>query len=182
MKKGRGISIPEKRSRVMLEIKIDLYWCWQQVFLTDTNITRLIAFICFWHKRALQVRIRVNTETQCCSMSFLYVSDALLSKGIRRHLLMSCTCFWLTWLPSNTSRNAMKRYCVKRGSASHLLPARISKTSTELDVRREMTKPMSAIPTHPSFYLTQGISPRKEYMEMLRLDDCHHFDPDQQSL
>ena len=155
MNKGKEIFIPEKQSGIYV-------WNWNPYalvliasFLTDTPTSQAIDWSVL-ARRALQMRIR-RYETLCCSMSFLLCRMPCCPKGIRQHLLMSCTCFWPTWLPLNISETPWS-VCVKKAVPS-LLPARISKTSTEL-MWEKWQNPCLPF-QHISFCFIREISPRR---------------------
>ncbi len=65
-------------------------------------------------------------------------------------------------------RNAMKR--VRKKGSAVIIASQNIEDFNRADVR-EMTKPMFAIPTH-QFLFNPGNISKKEYMEMLRLDEC----------
>ncbi len=97
-----------------------------------------------------------------------YMSDALLSKGNTAAFIDELYLFLTNLTAIEYIRNAMKR-CRKKDSALIIASQNIEDFNRE-DVK-EMTKPLFAIPTHQFLFYPGNIA-KKDYMEMLRLDEC----------
>ena len=97
-----------------------------------------------------------------------FMSDALLSKGNTAAFIDELYLFLTNMTAIEYIRNAMKR--VRKKGSAVIIASQNIEDFNRADVR-EMTKPMFAIPTHQFLFHPGNIS-KKEYMEMLRLDDC----------
>lgn len=96
-----------------------------------------------------------------------YMSDALLSKGNTAAFIDELYLFLTNLTAIEYIRNAMKR-CRKKDSALIIASQNIEDFNRD-DVK-EMTKPLFAIPTH-QFLFYPGKIAKKDYMDMLRLDE-----------
>lgn len=134
-------------------------------FNGHTNITSN-RFICFGTKGITDADTAIRNAMLFNVLSFM--SDALLSKGNTAAFIDELYLFLTNMTAIEYIRNAMKR--VRKKGSAVIIASQNIEDFNRADVR-EMTKPMFAIPTH-QFLFHPGNIPKKEYMEMLRLDDC----------
>ena len=134
-------------------------------FNGHTNITSN-RFICFGTKGITDADTAIRNAILFNVLSFM--SDALLSKGNTAAFIDELYLFLTNMTAIEYIRNAMKR--VRKKGSAVIIASQNIEDFNRADVR-EMTKPMFAIPTH-QFLFNPGNISKKEYMEMLRLDDC----------
>ena len=134
-------------------------------FNGHTNITSN-RFICFGTKGITDADTAIRNAMLFNVLSFM--SDALLSKGNTAAFIDELYLFLTNMTAIEYIRNAMKR--VRKKGSAVIIASQNIEDFNRADVR-EMTKPMFAIPTHQFLFHPGNIS-KKEYMEMLRLDDC----------
>lgn len=134
-------------------------------FNGHTNITSN-RFICFGTKGITDADTAIRNAMLFNILSFM--SDALLSKGNTAAFIDELYLFLTNMTAIEYIRNAMKR--VRKKGSAVIIASQNIEDFNRADVR-EMTKPMFAIPTHQFLFHPGNIS-KKEYMEMLRLDDC----------
>ena len=134
-------------------------------FNGHTNITSN-RFICFGTKGITDADTAIRNAMLFNVLSFM--SDALLSKGNTAAFIDELYLFLTNMTAIEYIRNAMKR--VRKKGSAVIIASQNIEDFNRADVR-EMTKPMFAIPTH-QFLFHPGNIFKKEYMEMLRLDDC----------
>ena len=134
-------------------------------FNGHTNITSN-RFICFGTKGITDADTAIRNAMLFNVLSFM--SDALLSKGNTAAFIDELYLFLTNMTAIEYIRNAMKR--VRKKGSAVIIASQNIEDFNRADVR-EMTKPMFAIPTH-HFLFNPGNISKKEYMEMLRLDDC----------
>jgi len=134
-------------------------------FNGHTNITSN-RFICFGTKGITDADTAIRNAMLFNVLSFM--SDALLSKGNTAAFIDELYLFLTNMTAIEYIRNAMKR--VRKKGSAIIIASQNIEDFNRADVR-EMTKPMFAIPTH-QFLFNPGNISKKEYMEMLRLDDC----------
>ena len=134
-------------------------------FNGHTNITSN-RFICFGTKGITDADTAIRNAMLFNVLSFM--SDALLSKGNTAAFIDELYLFLTNLTAIEYIRNAMKR--VRKKGSAVIIASQNIEDFNRADVR-EMTKPMFAIPTHQFLFHPGNIS-KKEYMEMLRLDDC----------
>lgn len=134
-------------------------------FNGHTNITSN-RFICFGTKGITDADTAIRNAMLFNVLSFM--SDALLSKGNTAAFIDELYLFLTNMTAIEYIRNAMKR--VRKKGSAVIIASQNIEDFNRADVR-EMTKPMFAIPTH-QFLFNPGNISKKEYMEMLRLDDC----------
>lgn len=130
-----------------------------------TNITSN-RFICFGTKGITDADTAIRNAMLFNVLSFM--SDALLSKGNTAAFIDELYLFLTNMTAIEYIRNAMKR--VRKKGSAVIIASQNIEDFNRADVR-EMTKPMFAIPTH-QFLFNPGNISKKEYMEMLRLDEC----------
>ena len=134
-------------------------------FNGHTNITSN-RFICFGTKGITDADTAIRNAMLFNVLSFM--SDALLSKGNTAAFIDELYLFLTNMTSIEYIRNAMKR--VRKKGSAVIIASQNIEDFNRADVR-EMTKPMFAIPTHQFLFHPGNIS-KKEYMEMLRLDEC----------
>ncbi|MCQ4725682.1 DUF87 domain-containing protein [Anaerotignum faecicola] len=134
-------------------------------FNGHTNITSN-RFICFGTKGITDADTAIRNAMLFNVLSFM--SDALMSKGNTAAFIDELYLFLTNMTAIEYIRNAMKR--VRKKGSAVIIASQNIEDFNRADVR-EMTKPMFAIPTH-QFLFNPGNISKKEYMEMLRLDDC----------
>lgn len=134
-------------------------------FNGHTNITSN-RFICFGTKGITDADTAIRNAMLFNVLSFM--SDALLSKGNTAAFIDELYLFLTNMTAIEYIRNAMKR--VRKKGSAVIIASQNIEDFNRADVR-EMTKPMFAIPTHQFLFHPGNIS-KKEYMEMLRLDEC----------
>ena len=134
-------------------------------FNGHTNITSN-RFICFGTKGITDADTAIRNAMLFNVLSFM--SDALLSKGNTAAFIDELYLFLTNMTAIEYIRNAMKR--VRKKGSAVIIASQNIEDFNRADVR-EMTKPMFAIPTH-QFLFNPGNISKKEYMEMLRLDNC----------
>lgn len=134
-------------------------------FNGHTNITSN-RFICFGTKGITDADTAIRNAMLFNVLSFM--SDALLSKGNTAAFIDELYLFLTNMTAIEYIRNAMKR--VRKKGSVVIIASQNIEDFNRADVR-EMTKPMFAIPTH-QFLFNPGNISKREYMEMLRLDDC----------
>ena len=134
-------------------------------FNGHTNITSN-RFICFGTKGITDADTAIRNAMLFNVLSFM--SDALLSKGNTAAFIDELYLFLTNMTAIEYIRNAMKR--VRKKGSAVIIASQNIEDFNRADVR-EMTKPMCAIPTH-QFLFNPGNISKKEYMEMLRLDEC----------
>ena len=134
-------------------------------FNGHTNITSN-RFICFGTKGITDADTAIRNAMLFNVLSFM--SDALLSKGNTAAFIDELYLFLTNMTAIEYIRNAMKR--VRKKGSAVIIASQNIEDFNRADVR-EMTKPMFAIPTH-QFLFNPGNISKKEYMEMLRLDEC----------
>ena len=134
-------------------------------FNGHTNITNN-RFICFGTKGITDADTAIRNAMLFNVLSFM--SDALLSKGNTAAFIDELYLFLTNMTAIEYIRNAMKR--VRKKGSAVIIASQNIEDFNRADVR-EMTKPMFAIPTH-QFLFNPGNISKKEYMEMLRLDEC----------
>ena len=134
-------------------------------FNGHTNITSN-RFICFGTKGITDADTAIRNAMLFNVFSFM--SDALLSKGNTAAFIDELYLFLTNMTAIEYIRNAMKR--VRKKGSAVIIASQNIEDFNRADVR-EMAKPMFAIPTH-QFLFNPGNISKKEYMEMLRLDDC----------
>lgn len=134
-------------------------------FNGHTNITSN-RFICFGTKGITDADTAIRNAMLFNILSFM--SDALLSKGNTAAFIDELYLFLTNMTAIEYIRNAMKR--VRKKGSAVIIASQNIEDFNRADVR-EMTKPMFAIPTH-QFLFNPGNISKKEYMEMLRLDEC----------
>lgn len=134
-------------------------------FNGHTNITSN-RFICFGTKGITDADTAIRNAMLFNVLSFM--SDALLSKGNTAAFIDELYLFLTNMTAIEYIRNAMKR--VRKKGSAVIIASQNIEDFNRADVR-EMTKPMFAIPIH-QFLFNPGNISKKEYMEMLRLDEC----------
>ena len=134
-------------------------------FNGHTNITSN-RFICFGTKGITDADTAIRNAMLFNVLSFM--SDVLLSKGNTAAFIDELYLFLTNMTAIEYIRNAMKR--VRKKGSAVIIASQNIEDFNRADVR-EMTKPMFAIPTH-QFLFNPGNISKKEYMEMLRLDEC----------
>ena len=134
-------------------------------FNGHTNITSN-RFICFGTKGITDADTAIRNAMLFNVLSFM--SDALLSKGNTAAFIDELYLFLTNMTAIEYIRNAIKR--VRKKGSAVIIASQNIEDFNRADVR-EMTKPMFAIPTH-QFLFNPGNISKKEYMEMLRLDEC----------
>lgn len=134
-------------------------------FNGHTNITSN-RFICFGTKGITDADTAIRNAMLFNVLSFM--SDALLSKGNTAAFIDELYLFLTNMTAIEYIRNAMKR--VRKKGSAVIIASQNIEDFNRADVR-EMTKPMFAIPTNQFLFHPGNIS-KKEYMEMLRLDEC----------
>ncbi|WP_337928424.1 DUF87 domain-containing protein [Anaerotignum lactatifermentans] len=134
-------------------------------FNGHTNITSN-RFICFGTKGITDADTAIRNAMLFNVLSFM--SDALLSKGNTAAFIDELYLFLTNMTAIEYIRNAMKR--VRKKGSAVIIASQNIEDFNRADVR-EMTKPMFTIPTH-QFLFNPGNISKKEYMEMLRLDEC----------
>ena len=134
-------------------------------FNGHTNITS-DKFICFGVKGIMESDTSIKNAMLFNVLS--YMSDALLTKGNTAAFLDEMYLFLTNLTVIEYIRNAMKR--VRKKDSAVIIASQNIEDFNRADVK-EMTKPLFAIPAHQFLFYPGSIS-KKEYMEMLRLDEC----------
>lgn len=134
-------------------------------FNEHTNITS-DKFICFGVKGIMESDTSIKNAMLFNVLS--YMSDALLTKGNTAAFLDEMYLFLTNLTAIEYIRNAMKR--VRKKDSAVIIASQNIEDFNRTDVK-EMTKPLFAIPAHQFLFYPGSIS-KKEYMEMLRLDEC----------
>ena len=134
-------------------------------FNGHTNITS-DKFICFGVKGIMEADTSIKNAMLFNVLS--YMSDALLTKGNTAAFLDEMYLFLTNLTAIEYIRNAMKR--VRKKDSAVIIASQNIEDFNRTDVK-EMTKPLFAIPAHQFLFYPGSIS-KKEYMEMLRLDEC----------
>ena len=134
-------------------------------FNGHTNITS-DKFICFGVKGIMETDTSIKNAMLFNVLS--YMSDALLTKGNTAAFLDEMYLFLTNLTAIEYIRNAMKR--VRKKDSAVIIASQNIDDFNRADVK-EMTKPLFAIPAHQFLFYPGSIS-KKEYMEMLRLDEC----------
>ena len=134
-------------------------------FNGHTNITS-DKFICFGVKGIMESDTSIKNAMLFNVLS--YMSDALLTKGNTAAFLDEMYLFLTNLTAIEYIRNAMKR--VRKKDSAVIIASQNIEDFNRADVK-EMTKPLFAIPAHQFLFYPGSIS-KKEYMEMLRLDEC----------
>lgn len=134
-------------------------------FNGHTNITS-DKFICFGVKGIMESDTSIKNAMLFNVLS--YMSDALLTKGNTVAFLDEMYLFLTNLTAIEYIRNAMKR--VRKKDSAVIIASQNIEDFNRADVK-EMTKPLFAIPAHQFLFYPGSIS-KKEYMEMLRLDEC----------
>lgn len=97
-----------------------------------------------------------------------YMSDALLTKGNTVAFIDELYLFLTNLTAIEYIRNAMKR--VRKKESALVIASQNIEDFNRADVK-EMTKPLFAIPTHQFLFYPGNIS-KKEYIEMIKFDEC----------
>lgn len=155
----------EKVRDLCLKLKSICIGADSKFFNGHTNITSN-RFICFGTKGITDADTAIRNAMLFNVLSFM--SDALLSKGNTAAFIDELYLFLTNMTAIEYIRNAMKR--VRKKGSAVIIASQNIEDFNRADVR-EMTKPMFAIPTH-QFLFNPGNISKKEYMEMLRLDEC----------
>ena len=134
-------------------------------FNGHTNITS-DKFICFGVKGIMESDTSIKNAMLFNVLS--YMSDALLTKGNTAAFLDEMYLFLTNLTAIEYIRNAMK--WVRKKDSAVIIASQNIEDFNRADVK-EMTKPLFAIPAHQFLFYPGSIS-KKEYMEMLRLDEC----------
>ena len=134
-------------------------------FNGHTNITS-DKFICFGVKGIMEADTSIKNAMLFNVLS--YMSDALLTKGNTAAFLDEMYLFLTNLTAIEYIRNAMKR--VRKKDSAVIIASQNIEDFNRADVK-EMTKPLFAIPAHQFLFYPGSIS-KKEYTEMLRLDEC----------
>ena len=134
-------------------------------FNGHTNITS-DKFICFGVKGIMEADTSIKNAMLFNVLS--YMSDALLTKGNTAAFLDEMYLFLTNLTAIEYIRNAMKR--VRKKDSAVIIASQNIDDFNRADVK-EMTKPLFAIPAHQFLFYPGSIS-KKEYTEMLRLDEC----------
>lgn len=134
-------------------------------FNGHTNITS-DKFICFGVKGIMESDTSIKNAMLFNVLS--YMSDALLTKGNTAAFLDEMYLFLTNLTVIEYIRNAMKR--VRKKDSAVIIASQNIEDFNRADVK-EMTKPLFAIPAHQFLFYPGSIS-KKEYTEMLRLDEC----------
>ena len=134
-------------------------------FNGHTNITS-DKFICFGVKGIMEADTSIKNAMLFNVLS--YMSDALLTKGNTAAFLDEMYLFLTNLTAIEYIRNAMKR--VRKKDSAVIIASQNIEDFNRTDVK-EMTKPLFAIPAHQFLFYPGSIS-KKEYTEMLRLDEC----------
>lgn len=161
----RNIYTRETVRDLCLKLKSICIGADSKFFNGHTNITSN-RFICFGTKGITDADTAIRNAMLFNVLSFM--SDALLSKGNTAAFIDELYLFLTNMTAIEYIRNAMKR--VRKKGSAVIIASQNIEDFNRADVR-EMTKPMFAIPTH-QFLFNPGNISKKEYMEMLRLDDC----------
>ena len=134
-------------------------------FNGHTNITS-DKFICFGVKGIMESDTSIKNAMLFNVLS--YMSDALLTKGNTAAFLDEMYLFLTNLTAIEYIRNAMK--WVRKKDSAVIIASQNIEDFNRADVK-EMTKPLFAIPAHQFLFYPGSVS-KKEYMEMLRLDEC----------
>ena len=134
-------------------------------FNGHTNITD-DKFLCFGVKGIMEADTSIKNAMLFNVLS--YMSDALLTKGNTVAFIDELYLFLTNLTAIEYIRNAMKR--VRKKESALVIASQNIEDFNRADVK-EMTKPLFAIPTHQFLFYPGNIS-KKEYIEMIRLDEC----------
>ena len=134
-------------------------------FNGHTNITD-DKFLCFGVKGIMEADTSIKNAMLFNVLS--YMSDALLTKGNTVAFIDELYLFLTNLTAIEYIRNAMKR--VRKKESALVIASQNIEDFNRTDVK-EMTKPLFAIPTHQFLFYPGNIS-KKEYIEMIRLDEC----------
>lgn len=134
-------------------------------FNGHTNITTDV-FITFGVKGILNMDESIRNAMLFNILS--YMSDALLKKGGTAAFIDELYLFLSNLTAIEYIRNAMKRVR-KKDSAVVIASQNVEDFNRE--GIKEMTKPLFSIPTH-QFLFYPGMITKKEYTDMLQLDEC----------
>ena len=134
-------------------------------FNGHTNITD-DKFLCFGVKGIMEADTSIKNAMLFNVLS--YMSDALLTKGNTVAFIDELYLFLTNLTAIEYIRNSMKR--VRKKESALVIASQNIEDFNRTDVK-EMTKPLFAIPTHQFLFYPGNIS-KKEYIEMIRLDEC----------
>lgn len=163
-KKG-NIYTKENVRELCLKLKSICIGADSKFFNGHTNITS-DKFICFGVKGIMESDTSIKNTMLFNVLS--YMSDALLTKGNTAAFLDEMYLFLTNLTAIEYIRNAMKR--VRKKDSAVIIASQNIEDFNRTDVK-EMTKPLFAIPAHQFLFYPGSIS-KKEYTEMLRLDEC----------
>ena len=163
-KKG-NIYTKENVRDLCLKLKSICIGADSKFFNGHTNITS-DKFICFGVKGIIESDTSIKNAMLFNVLS--YMSDALLTKGNTAAFLDEMYLFLTNLTAIEYIRNAMKR--VRKKDSAVIIASQNIEDFNRADVK-EMTKPLFAIPAHQFLFYPGSIS-KKEYTEMLRLDEC----------
>ena len=163
-KKG-NIYTKENVRELCLKLKSICIGADSKFFNGHTNITS-DKFICFGVKGIMESDTSIKNAMLFNVLS--YMSDALLTKGNTAAFLDEMYLFLTNLTAIEYIRNAMKR--VRKKDSAVIIASQNIEDFNRTDVK-EMTKPLFAIPAHQFLFYPGSIS-KKEYTEMLRLDEC----------
>ena len=163
-KKG-NIYTKENVRELCLKLKSICIGADSKFFNGHTNITS-DKFICFGVKGIMESDTSIKNTMLFNVLS--YMSDALLTKGNTAAFLDEMYLFLTNLTAIEYIRNAMKR--VRKKDSAVIIASQNIEDFNRADVK-EMTKPLFAIPAHQFLFYPGSIS-KKEYTEMLRLDEC----------
>lgn len=161
----RNIFTRETVRNLCLKLKSICIGADSKFFNGHTNITT-DKFICFGVKGIMEADTSIRNAMLFNVLS--YMSDALLTKGNTAAFIDELYLFLTNLTAIEYIRNAMKR--VRKKDSAVVIASQNIEDFNRQDVK-EMTKPLFAIPTH-QFLFNPGNISKKEYIEMLRLDDC----------
>lgn len=161
----RNIFTRETVRNLCLKLKSICIGADSKFFNGHTNITT-DKFICFGVKGIMEADTSIRNAMLFNVLS--YMSDALLTKGNTAAFIDELYLFLTNLTAIEYIRNAMKR--VRKKDSAVVIASQNIEDFNRQDVK-EMTKPLFAIPTH-HFLFNPGNISKKEYIEMLRLDDC----------
>lgn len=161
----RNIFTRETVRNLCLKLKSICIGADSKFFNGYTNITT-DKFICFGVKGIMEADTSIRNAMLFNVLS--YMSDALLTKGNTAAFIDELYLFLTNLTAIEYIRNAMKR--VRKKDSAVVIASQNIEDFNRQDVK-EMTKPLFAIPTH-QFLFNPGNISKKEYIDMLRLDDC----------
>ena len=163
-KKG-NIYTKETVRNLCLKLKSICVGADSKFFNGHTNITD-DKFLCFGVKGIMEADTSIKNAMLFNVLS--YMSDALLTKGNTVAFIDELYLFLTNLTAIEYIRNAMKR--VRKKESALVIASQNIEDFNRTDVK-EMTKPLFAIPTHQFLFYPGNIS-KKEYIEMIRLDEC----------